>query len=114
VSISNKAPFWMLFAAGGTLTAFMLPAVVALFLLNSLGMVPDGLDWSVARQAVVTWPGRLIGFVMVCLSAWHAAHRVRVFAHDLGLRADLVVATVAYALAAIATVLAGALLLTAT
>jgi fumarate reductase subunit D len=48
--------------------------------------------------------------VIISLSVWHAAHRLRVLAHDFGIRADGPVAMVLYALAGAATLLAGILL----
>ena len=42
----------------------------------------------------------------MALPAWHAAHRMRITVHDFGLRADIPVAIVVYAAAALATVVA--------
>jgi len=43
MAILKKSVIWSLFAAGGTLTAFLFPALIALFLLIATGNVPDGL-----------------------------------------------------------------------
>jgi fumarate reductase subunit D len=110
MSIANKAFAWMLFAAGGTLTALLFPVLIALFLLVSTGRVPPGLEYEAILDFASSLTGRTALFVIVSLSAWHAAHRMRVLAHDLGIRADRAVAWTVYSLAAIATVTAAVLL----
>jgi fumarate reductase subunit D len=45
-------------------------------------------------------------FLAVFLPAWHAAHRLRITAHDFGIRADTAVMVVCYGLAALATLIA--------
>lgn len=111
MAIANKAFVWALFAAGGTLTALLFPALIALFLLVSLGRVPAGLEFEPLHAFLSGWPGRIFLVVLVALPAWHAAHRLRVLAHDFGIRADRGVAMLVYALAGVATVLAAALVL---
>jgi fumarate reductase subunit D len=111
MAIANKAFVWALFAAGGTLTALLFPALIALFLLVSLGRVPTGLEFTPIHAFAASGFGQVVLFVVVALSAWHAAHRLRVLAHDFGLRADRGVAMVVYALAGVATVLAAVLAL---
>ena len=49
MTIAKKAVVWGLFAAGGTLTSFVMPALIVLFLLVALGIVPTGL------QAAAVW-----------------------------------------------------------
>jgi len=110
MSIANKAFVWLLFAAGGTLTALLFPVLIALFLLVSAGVVPSGLEYEAMHGFASSIIGRTALFVVVSLSAWHAAHRMRVLAHDLGIRADRAVAWTVYSLAAIATVTAAVLL----
>ncbi len=100
---------WALFAAGGTLTALLFPALIVLFLMVSTGNVPPGLEYDSVRGFVGGWPGRIALFIVVGLAAWHAAHRFRVLAHDFGIRSDAAVAIIGYGLAAAATVLAAVL-----
>ena len=45
-------------------------------------------------------------FIVLFLSVWHAAHRLRVVAHDFGIRKDALVANAVYTIATIGTVLA--------
>jgi fumarate reductase subunit D len=108
--IANKALVWSLFAAGGTLTAFLFPAVIALFLMISAGYIPVGLSYEAANEMAASWFAKTVLFGIIFLSIWHAAHRARVVFHDFGMRADGVIATVLYLLATVATVLAAIIL----
>lgn len=110
MAIARKAFVWALFAAGGTLTAFLFPVLILLFVLISAGMSPDHLS----REGVLAfsghWAGKLVLFGVLFLSIWHAAHRLRVVCHDFGIRADAWVARVLYFLATVGTVVAAILL----
>ena len=105
MAIAKKAIVWGLFAAGGTLTAFVVPALIGLFLLVATGNVPDGLQFEQFHTFAASWLGKACLFIVLFLSVWHAAHRLRVVAHDFGIRMDGLVANALYGLAAIATVL---------
>jgi fumarate reductase subunit D len=106
VAIAKKALVWSLFAAGGTVTAFVFPALIALFLMVSLGYVPDGLSYAGISAFAASWIGKIILFGVLFFSIWHAAHRMRVIFHDFGVRADSIIASTLYLLATVATVLA--------
>ena len=97
---SHKPIVWGLFAAGGTLTAFLLPAVIVLTLLAALGHVPNALSYASLHGFAAHWFGKLFLVAFVVLSLWHAAHRLRVTLHDFGVRADTLVALSVYAVAA--------------
>jgi fumarate reductase subunit D len=112
MAIAKKAVVWSLFAAGGTLTAFVFPALIAIFLLVATGHVPDGLQFEQIHSFAVSWLGKACLFVVLFLSVWHAAHRLRVVAHDFGIRKDALIANAVYAVALICTVLAAFYLLT--
>ena len=45
------------------------------------------------------WPVKVAVAGVVFLSLWSAAHRLRITCYDLGVRADIAVATFVYALA---------------
>ncbi len=96
---SNKPIVWGPFAAGGTLTAFLTPVLIVLTLLAALGYVPDMLGYENLRGVLAHWFAKLAAFVVVFLSLWSAAHRLRITFHDFGVRADTLVATVLYAIA---------------
>jgi fumarate reductase subunit D len=49
---------------------------------------------------------KLAVFVVVFLSLWSAAHRLRITFYDFGVRADALVATVLYAIAGVGSVAA--------
>jgi fumarate reductase subunit D len=111
MAIAKKAFVWSLFAAGGTLTAFLFPVLIALFLLISLGYIPDGLDYAAITGFISSWPGKIILFGVLFLSAWHAAHRMRIIFHDFGIRADGLIAITLYLWASLVTVFAAVFLL---
>lgn len=96
---SNKPLVWGPFAAGGTLTAFLTPALIVLTLLAALGEVPEGLSYERLHALAAHWLGKASLVVVIGLSLWSAAHRLRITCYDLGLRADAAVATIVYAAA---------------
>jgi fumarate reductase subunit D len=102
---SNKPIFWSLFAAGGTLAAFLAPALVLLFLLAALGHAPSVLSYANLHALAANWLGKLALLGVITLFLWHAAHRLRVTLHDFGLRQDGRVAVVVYSVASVGTVL---------
>jgi fumarate reductase subunit D len=96
---SNKPIVWGPFAAGGTLTAFLTPALMLLTLLAALGHAPELLAYDALRAFAGHWLAKAAIAVVVFLSLWSAAHRLRITAYDLGLRADIPVAVLVYAIA---------------
>jgi len=103
---SNKPVVWALFAAGGTLAAFALPAIIfSLTLGVGLGLLPPEILAYERAVAGLTMPlVKLVTFVIAVLILWHAAHRLRITAHDLGVYADGLVMVIFYGLAALGTV----------
>jgi len=112
MAIAKKAIVWGLFAAGGTVTAFIVPALIILFLLVAMGNVPNGLQFDQFHAFASSWLGKACLFIVLSLSVWHAAHRLRVVAHDFGIRKDALIASAVYTVAAIGTVLTAFYLLT--
>ena len=103
---SAKAIPWFLFAAGGTITAFVLP--VMLFVTNiapPLGLFQDAFSYETMSWFVGFWLVKLVLFGIIGFGLWHAAHRLRSCAHDFGIRADTAVAVVLYSLAGLGTLL---------
>ena len=94
---SNKPIVWGPFAAGGTLTAFLTPVLVLLTLLAGLGQVPEALTYERMASFTGHWLAKAGIAVVVFLSLWSAAHRLRITCYDLGLKADALVATIVYA-----------------
>ena len=89
---SNKPIVWGPFAAGGTLTAFLTPVLVLLMLLQ-----PRAVSYESMHALAANWAGKIVLATVIFLSLWSAAHRMRITAYDLGLRADALVAAVLYA-----------------
>lgn len=98
---SHKPLIWFPFAAGGTVIAFFIPVIVLLTLLAALGHVPPGLDYASMRALAGSGLGKLLIFVVIALSLWSSAHRLRCTCYDFGLRADKLVAKVLYLAAAV-------------
>ena len=97
MTISNKPLVWGPFAAGGTLTAFLTPVLILLTLLAALGHSPDLLSYDRLHALAGHWLAKLAIAAFVFLSLWSAAHRLRITCHDVGVRADRLVATIVYA-----------------
>jgi fumarate reductase subunit D len=97
MAISNKPIVWGPFAAGGTLTAFLTPALILLTLLAALGHAPDLLAYERMHALAAHGLVKAVLAGVVFLSLWSAAHRLRITCYDLGVRADVVVATIVYA-----------------
>ncbi|MDH5434067.1 MAG: fumarate reductase subunit D [Gammaproteobacteria bacterium] len=104
---SNKPIIWSLFAAGGTVTALLFPVLILLFALAvPFGLLPAELFTYDRIQGMLDNTFiKLIIFALLFLSIWHAAHRMRITAHDFGIRADGFIAFLFYAIAAVATVI---------
>jgi fumarate reductase subunit D len=105
MTIARKSVVWGLFAAGGTVAAFVFPVLIALFLLIAIGEVPDGLQYEKIHAFSASWLGKACLFIVIFLTLWHAAHRLRVVFHDFGVRKDKAVANAVYLVATIGTVL---------
>lgn len=101
---SNKPIVWGLFAAGGTVTAFLTPVLVLLTLMPAFGVTAELLAYENIHAFAGHWFGKLVLFGILFLMMWHAAHRLRVTLHDFGVRADGVVAVSVYLAAAAGTV----------
>ena len=110
MSKSNKPIVWGLFAAGGTVTAFVTPVLVVLTLLAAAGHVPALLTYDRLHAFAAHWIGKTVLFGIVFLSLWHAAHRLRITLHDFGVRRDALVAVVVYLLAAAGSVASAVIL----
>jgi fumarate reductase subunit D len=102
---SNKPIFWSLFAAGGTLAAFLAPVLVLIFLLVAMGHAPGVFAYSNLHAFASHWLGKIALLGVITLFLWHAAHRLRVTLHDFGLRQDAIVAVLLYTSAGVATAL---------
>ena len=93
---SNKPIVWGPFAAGGTLTAFLIPVLILLTLLAALGHAPELLAYERLHAFAGHWLVKVTLAGVVFLSLWSTAHRLRITFYDLGVRSDTLVAAVVY------------------
>lgn len=111
---SNAPIFWLLFGAGG-----MLSALLGTMLVFITGLaVPLG--WPL-RSDLLSYPhmlgfaqhglGKGFLFAVIALFAWHAVHRIFHSLHDLGLRAGTSAKLVCYGTALLITIVTAASLL---
>ena len=66
-----------------------------------IGLFSDAMSWETMYGFVSNWLVKLVLLGIIGFGLWHAAHRLRVCAHDFGIRADTVVAYIVYGLAGI-------------
>ena len=107
---SNKPILWLPFAAGGLVAALIMPILILITgLLVPLGVLhlPYEKLAAVAHNPI----GKLVLFGIVALPAWHAAHRLRMTAHDLGLGSGFAVKAACYGSAVVMIVVTAAALL---
>ncbi len=104
---SNKPVIWGLFAAGGTMAAFFVPALILITCLGvPFGLLPaDILSYERMHGLLQNSFSKLVTFAVLFLIIWHAAHRMRITAHDVGIRSDTLVAILCYGIAAAGTLL---------
>ena len=109
---SNEAFFWMLFSAGGTVAALLIPVQLFLFgLAFPLGWL-DGPSYTHLMQLVKLPLVRTYLFLLCSLSLFHWAHRFRYTLYD-GLQVkhlNEVIFTFCYGGALLGTAVAGYLL----
>lgn len=105
---SAQPPLWMLFGAGGMISALIgwmlvlltgIAAPLDLFSAKSLLTYENVLAF--ARNPL----GKLFLFACVSLFLWHAAHRIYHTLHDLGIRAGVASWLWCYGVALLVTVL---------
>ncbi|MDJ0865033.1 MAG: fumarate reductase subunit FrdD [Myxococcota bacterium] len=103
---SNEPVFWVLFGAGGVLTALLLPVLILIVgIAVPLGMLPaESLDYSRMMALASSPVGKLAIFAVISLTLWHAMHRVLHTLHDLGIQNEaLVFKLMTYGLAFVGT-----------
>ncbi len=86
---TNEAFWWSLFSAGGVIAALVIPGLVlvtGVLLPFGGGRGMPEITYARLHGSVTWWPIRLILFVVVFLSFFHCAHRIRHVLTDLGWR----------------------------
>jgi fumarate reductase subunit D len=99
---SNKPILWLPFAAGGLVAAVTVPVLILITgVLMPLSLLHLPYEKMVALAHNPASKVVLLG--TIALTAWHAAHRLRMTAHDLGLGDGLLVKTLCYGSAGVLT-----------
>jgi fumarate reductase subunit D len=104
---SNEAFWWFLFSAGGMLAALLLPVHIVLTgIAAPLGLGSVEAFGYERMQALVSHPlSKLYLFVLLSLSFFHCAHRIRHTLYDTGWREyQAPIAVLCYGAALIGTV----------
>jgi fumarate reductase subunit D len=113
MAYSHKPIIWSLFAAGGTVAAFVVPMLILITCLAvPLGLLSvDALSYERLLDLMQYPLSKFVTFAVLFLIVWHAAHRMRITAHDLGIRNDILAMLICYGIAAVGSMLALAALL---
>ena len=115
MSARSKQPiFWLLFGAGGMLSAlvgWMLVFVTGIAVPAGLVLAPDAMSYDNMIAFHRHWAGKAFTFVVIALFLWHGAHRIFHSLHDLGVGARSASAWVCYGTAFAGTVVVAAALL---
>jgi fumarate reductase subunit D len=111
---SGQPPFWVLFGAGGMLSALlgaMLAFITGVAAPLGLGLPRDALGYDHALAFARTFAGKAFLFAVVSLFLWHAAHRIFHSLHDFGIRTGALAKLACYGCALAGTLAAAAALL---
>ena len=110
---SNKPIVWSLFAGGGLVSAFLIPAMIVITgLAVPMGLLPeDALAYDRMLALAGNPIGKLVLFVVIFLPLWHAAHRLRMTLHDLGIRSGRAATLACYGAAGLGSIAAAVVLL---
>ena len=90
--------FWSLFAAGGMISAFCLPAIILLVgIAYPLGWLPEGaFSYQNMLALCQNWLAKLIMLFTFSFTLWHCAHRVFKGLHDFGYHGGVLARSLTY------------------
>ena len=110
---SNQPVFWLLFGAGGMLSATIGAMLVFITgIAVPMGLLPaDTLSYENMIAFHRHWAGKAFTFAVISLFLWHGAHRIFHSLHDLGVKARGASVVACYGLALLGTLAAGFALL---
>jgi fumarate reductase subunit D len=106
---SNAPIFWLLFGAGGVLSALFgtaLVAITGLLVPLGWGLPADWMSYPRTLAFAQHWLGKAFLFAVIMLFAWHAVHRIYKSLHDIGVPPGTAAKLVCYGTAAVITVVA--------
>ena len=104
---SNAPVFWLLFGAGGMLSALlgtMLVFVTGLAVPFGWPLPAELMSYSRMLAFAQNWVGKGFLFVVIALFAWHAVHRIFHSLHDIGVHNGAVAKLACYGTAMLITV----------
>jgi fumarate reductase subunit D len=105
---SNAPVFWLLFGAGGMLSALLGTALV--FVTGIAGplrwLLDDPMSYARMHAFAQHWLGKAFLLAVIALFAWHAMHRLLHSLHDVGIPISTVSKLACYGTALIVTVVA--------
>ena len=106
---SNAPIFWLLFGAGGMLSALLGPMLVFITgIAVPLGLIlsPDAMSYTHMQVFAHHWLGAGFIWVIVSLFLWHAGHRIFHSLHDIGIHAGTTAKLICYGIPLVATIVA--------
>jgi fumarate reductase subunit D len=106
---STQPVFWLLFGAGGMLSATigaMLVFITGIAMPLGLTLSADSLSYENALAFHRHWAGKAFMFAVISLFLWHGAHRIFHSLHDFGVPARGASAVACYGVALLGSVAA--------
>jgi fumarate reductase subunit D len=111
---SNAPIFWLLFGAGGMLSALlgtMLVFITGIAVPLGWPLRSDTMSYPFMLAFARSWVGTPFLFAVIALFAWHAVHRIFHSLHDIGVHTGMAAKLVCYGVAAVITVVVAVSLL---
>ena len=111
---SNEPIFWVLFGAGGVLSALVGPVLIlvtGLLVPTGLWLPSEAMSYERMQAFAGNWLGKLVIVAVIALFLWHGMHRVYHGLHDLGVRTGRAAMAACYGTALAATLIAAVLVL---
>jgi fumarate reductase subunit D len=111
----SKQPIpWLLFGAGGMLSAligWMLVFITGIAIPLGLFFQPELLSYQSVLAFERNWVGKAFTFGVIALFLWHAVHRIFHSLHDIGVKNHAASAWACYGIAGMGSLAAAAALL---
>ena len=111
---STQPVFWLMFGAGGMLSALFgaaLVLVTGILLPRGILFSPDLLSYDNVLAFARNWAGKAFLFVVITFFLWHGTHRIYHSLHDFGIKAKVASQVACYGIALMATIAAASALL---
>ena len=106
---SNAPFFWLMFGAGGMLSALLGTALILITGLAAplgIGLKTDFMSYSRTLAFAQNFVGKGFVFVVIALFAWHAAHRLFHSLHDIHIHTGVLAKLLCYGSALLVTIAA--------